>query len=423
MEYHFNTSVMIYRSKRLLIPFVVGLVIYIILITKNSREKLKDIIKCNNKNYEFEVDQRGSFWILKNFIKAEHGSLKCYESITYTTTADIRCIENIKFIAERFVVKSTYNTQKKMKSTFRWKAPISFALYSPKHLYNNSLNSISYLRNCLPQSSFIRKYVTFHLFFPLSDRPDFLWKSETFNCKDDPPYANFKRYVKNNDTFPINVGRNIASLAALTHFQLKSDSELFPSENVVSKFFDFIVDNKDIVTNKGVFIIPAFEVPSDVSNIPYTLFELKDLLIKKKAIFFFDIPTFCNWCFQFPNKELWISKMLASDHLRIHHKTKRLMEFKSIEHFYIGTEYDPLYPEELTWNMQNDKMAHEYAMCLLDYDYYFLTGAFLVHSPGYHSRKLKNLLNFNNLSWNVFDKQLKPTYDLIYGGREGCVLR
>lgn len=100
---------MIYiSSKRLLIPLVVTFLLYIYFLNwlrlpPSKTEKLKDLIKCNNKNFHFEVDQSGSYWILKNFIKAEHGPLECYESITYTTTSDIRCIENIVILAERFV--------------------------------------------------------------------------------------------------------------------------------------------------------------------------------------------------------------------------------------------------------------------------------------------------------------------------------
>lgn len=74
--------------------------------------------------------------------------------------------------------------------------------------------------------------------------------------------------------------------------------------------------------------------------------------------------------------------------------------------------------------MQNDKLVHEYAMCLMDYEYHFLAGAFLVHSPGYHSKKWKKLKKINfNISFNFFENQLKPMYDSVYGRREGCVLR
>lgn len=75
------------------------------------------------------------------------------------------------------------------------------------------------------------------------------------------------------------------------------------------------------------------------------------------------------------------------------------------EPVYIGTQREPLYSELLTWEGQQDKMAQVfdflysstinkkkmqmYEMCLLDYRFIILDGAFLVHSPGVKHRKTK----------------------------------
>lgn len=69
----------------------------------NILEKsLKDIINCTNKKYDQELYQSGSFWILKNFVRAEHGALDCYESITYTTQSDVKYIQHLIPIVKRF---------------------------------------------------------------------------------------------------------------------------------------------------------------------------------------------------------------------------------------------------------------------------------------------------------------------------------
>lgn len=47
----------------------------------------------------------------------------------------------------------------------------------------------------------------------------------------------------NNLTYPVNVGRNLARDAALTHFVLASDIELYPSSGLVDGFFDMIEEN------------------------------------------------------------------------------------------------------------------------------------------------------------------------------------
>lgn len=59
------------------------------------------LLNCHNKDYEPFVEQRGDFWVLKNYIRAEHGELKCYETITYTTHADYTFLDNLIPLLER----------------------------------------------------------------------------------------------------------------------------------------------------------------------------------------------------------------------------------------------------------------------------------------------------------------------------------
>lgn len=423
---------MMYFSKRWLWLFLIAIFFYIFRINYRCdhnvykplslNQKLKRFVTCNNKRFQFSTEQSGHYWTLKNFIKAEHGQLDCFETITFSTTGDIRCLENIPMLAQRFVF-SLPKIPKLIFVHFRWKAPISLALYTPKHLYNDSLQSILYLRNCLPESELIRKFVTFHIFFLLSDKSNIIGFTESVDCSEDPSFLKYKRTVKSNDTFPINVGRNIASSAALTYFHFRCDLELFPSENLAQKFLEFIIQKSHLIHKKNVFIIPAFEISED-SSIPYTLKEMRELLLAKEAVFFYDKNQEVNWCFKFPEKDSWINGLVDKGNLQIHYVTKRLFKYKSIEHFYIGTEDNPHYPEEITWNMRNDKLVHEYLMCLLNYEYYFMAGAYLVHSPGYHTEKSRtNFIFNNNKSVELFYNDLKPLYDSIYGAREGCILQ
>jgi hypothetical protein len=59
------------------------------------------LLNCHTKEYEPYVEQRGDFWVLKNYIRAEHGALKCYETITYTTHADYTFLDNLIPLLER----------------------------------------------------------------------------------------------------------------------------------------------------------------------------------------------------------------------------------------------------------------------------------------------------------------------------------
>lgn len=68
---------------------------------KDLDERLRSILKCYDKPYEAETLQRGDFWVLKNYVRAEHGELKCHKSITYTTHADYTFLDNLIPLLER----------------------------------------------------------------------------------------------------------------------------------------------------------------------------------------------------------------------------------------------------------------------------------------------------------------------------------
>lgn len=59
------------------------------------------LLNCHNKDYQPYTEQRGDFWVLKNYIRAEHGELKCFETITYTTHADYTFLDNLVPLLER----------------------------------------------------------------------------------------------------------------------------------------------------------------------------------------------------------------------------------------------------------------------------------------------------------------------------------
>lgn len=59
------------------------------------------LLNCHNKDYQPYTEQRGDFWVLKNYIRAEHGELKCFETITYTTHADYTFLDNLIPLLER----------------------------------------------------------------------------------------------------------------------------------------------------------------------------------------------------------------------------------------------------------------------------------------------------------------------------------
>lgn len=126
------------------------------LVTKKSEnysESLRDILKCNDKSMEVDIEYHGEYLIFKNFVKAEKEH-KCDESITLSAPADYRFLDNVVPLVER------------------WVGPISVALYAPGYDFFSSLHSIAYLRKCSHTSDLIRQYVTFHLFFEHEHTPN-----------------------------------------------------------------------------------------------------------------------------------------------------------------------------------------------------------------------------------------------------------
>lgn len=53
----------------------------------------------------------------------------------------------------------------------RWNAPISIALHAPGTDFLPTVNAIKYLRDCLPESSAVRQFVTFHIYFSTKHVP------------------------------------------------------------------------------------------------------------------------------------------------------------------------------------------------------------------------------------------------------------
>lgn len=117
------------------------------LINDCSFHLLRTLIKCYDREYLPETVQRGDFWVLKNYIRADHGPLRCFETITYTTHADYTFLDNLIPLLER------------------WLAPLSIALHAPGTDYAATVNSIKYLRECAPEAHLVRQFVTFHVYF------------------------------------------------------------------------------------------------------------------------------------------------------------------------------------------------------------------------------------------------------------------
>ncbi|KAH8376663.1 hypothetical protein KR093_000657 [Drosophila rubida] len=379
---------------------------------KELDERVRSLLNCYDHDYNQQTLQRGDFWVLQNYVRAEHGELKCHESITYTTHADYTFLDNLVPLLER------------------WNAPISIAMHAPGTDFQPTLDSIKYLRDCVPGNQLVRTFATFHIYFGTKHIPKTVPKAQDalkagYNCSLPAPYFNVSSghlyKAQKKLLYPVNVGRNIARDSALTHFILASDIELYPNPGLVKKFLEMIARNEQYLRRKAprVFPLSIFEVDEN-SPVPHDKTELQEFLRSGKAIPFH--KRVCASCHGVPKSKEWMAAN-ETDELSVFHIGKRTGYYVHWEPIYIGTHADPHYDERLSWEGKSDKMTQGYSLCVLDYEFHILDNAFLVHKPGIKVLKKDNRRAMLAGKTNqLIRKIIYPELKIMYGMRKGCAI-
>lgn len=226
--------------------------------TTQSKRTLDEVIKCHDRDQTPRTAQRGDFWVLYNYILSSR-TFRCYETVTYTTHSDYSFLDNLEPLLER------------------WRGPISLAMFAPGSDFNTTVYTIQYLRKC--GSSLVSELVTFHVYFGSKYVPKKILKPQEVlnlqvNCSLPPPWTNVtsKQLFKGQKKilYPVNVGRNIAREAAVTHYILASDIELYPSPGLINDFLDMILRQDPLLHRKKpkVFPLPIFELEADAAVPP-----------------------------------------------------------------------------------------------------------------------------------------------------------
>ncbi|XP_066251108.1 beta-1,4-glucuronyltransferase 1-like isoform X2 [Euwallacea similis] len=376
----------------------------------DDNEDLSVAFTCDNVDRTKRLAQRGLFYVIYNFVRAEK-EFGCTDSITLSAPGDFRFLDNVIPLVDR------------------WQGPISIALYAPGYDFYTTLDSIAYLRNC--QSYLIRDLVTFHIVFDQQYTPKqrtngtILLDSykDYYNCSTPPPWKNvldedlFKTEKKL--LYPINVVRNVAKLASTTYFIFPSDIELYPSRKFIPKFLQFVKDNIDLFNNKdrNVFALPIFEILED-QVVPENKNALIDMLEKETAIIFHQ--SVCPECHTVIDSDIWV-KTEETEGLNVFSAGKRTDKYVVWEPFFVCTQQTPLWDERLTWEGQSNKMVQAYTLCVMNYDFYVLDNAFLIHKPGVKKKKVQ-MEKFNDIVKN--STQLMKTIAIelqeIYGYNSNC---
>ncbi|KAK6636670.1 hypothetical protein RUM43_010332 [Polyplax serrata] len=307
------------------------------------KRTLEDVIKCHDSKQSRRTHQRGEFWVLYNYILSSR-TFRCFETVTYTTHSDYTFLDNLEPLLER------------------WRGPVSLALHAPGTDFNTTVYAIQYLRKCT--TPLVEELVSFHLYFGSKYVPKKLLTPEEamnlqVNCSLPPPWTNVttKQLFKSQKKilYPVNVGRNIAREAAVTYYILPSDIELYPSPGLIDKFLAMILRQDPPLHRKNpkVFPLPIFELEADAS-IPPNKTELVKMLKTGRAIPFH--KKVCAGCHTIPKFKEWVLANETED-LHVFHIGKRTGYYLHWEPIFIGTHFDPLYDERLSWEGKSDKMT------------------------------------------------------------------
>ncbi|KAF5285518.1 hypothetical protein FQR65_LT13215 [Abscondita terminalis] len=193
--------------------------------------------------------------------------------------------------------------------------------------------------------------------------------------------------------------------------------ELYPSENIIKTFLDMVVKQKHLFTPdaRNVFVLPIFEVKSN-QVAPLNKTTLIEMYHNRTAFKFHE--QICNQCHEVPKVFEWL-KLPIENNLKPFTFVKRKEKFRIWEPFYIDTNFEPVFEERINWENGEDKMSQNYKQCLLDYNYWVLDNAFLVHRPGI---KVFNLKHPDTRKESTkFDKdRLKNEYITLFGNVVGC---
>ncbi|XP_026483257.1 beta-1,4-glucuronyltransferase 1-like [Vanessa tameamea] len=188
---------------------------------------------------------------------------------------------------------------------------------------------------------------------------------------------------ENHLDYPINVGRNIARNASRTNYFIVSDIELVPSDGLAPKFLTMVRKlmgdkkrDEGRIFSKTVFVVPLFEVERGV-EIPRDKDTLVRLINENRAKYFHQ--KVCAHCQRFPGLQSWLIRPSPSviEPMLI---ARREYPYHRWEPLYFGTQNEPWYSEELSWEGRQDKMTQMLEMCLQEYRMVVLDGAFLCHA-------------------------------------------
>ncbi|KAL4238435.1 Beta-1 [Mactra antiquata] len=340
-------------------------------------------------------DQTGSYYIIPNVIVADVNASSLPISLCTQTTPNH--LHYLKDLSES------------------WDGPISVAVFTDHKNTIQTLHTALYMHQCFES---IRKFVTFHLLYPIRLEPIEVSKllSMEVDCNVDMADvfdgSETKLNYANEIPYPHNALRNVAITYSNSEYIFMIDIDMVPSEGLVNGFQKFIKrqslassDRSKDAEGKVVYVVPAFEskLPIRASNKISLLKEWGEGNVRP----FYSMV--CAKCQVVTDYDKW-KNLPNIPFLDIGY----ILDWEDPwEPFYIAKKTDlPLYDGKFKQYGFN-RISQVCEMYVAGYSFAVLNNAFIVHrglkeKDKFHSKKeeenLKNKELFRAFKLNLKDK-------------------
>lgn len=261
------------------------------------------------------LDHSGEYQVLDNFLKAG-------DTDDTNIVSDVRDklqyfnVDTNGFDVSVVTQSSSQNLHHLSDLARIWQGPVSVSVFTFGEDISNCLLTLAYLHLC---DEHVKKYVTFHLVYPLSHPPknfNFSHLSSEGLCEHDMASISSvteKNYAISGLKYPHNLLRNLAIKYTLTSYVLMLDIDILPSGSLRKNFYNFIqkfTASNDSESEPTAFVLPVFEVEAK-SSAPHTKPELLSAWRAKTARPFYS--EVCWKCQRHTNYERWRTDASAGD--------------------------------------------------------------------------------------------------------------
>nr|XP_033810318.1 beta-1,4-glucuronyltransferase 1 [Geotrypetes seraphini] len=350
-------------------------------------------------------DASGQYRLYRNLVRASHAEeaalLQHQEELVLATHATLNNLHYLRGLVAR------------------WRGPLSLALFasSPEEARLATMAAYTLATLCTA----VRELVSFHLVchsgdlasFPeLEDRGEFARLKSCVEAFRKVANASVKQRnyaLGTNISYPNNLLRNVARVAAMAHYVLVIDVDILPSEGLRPAFLALATSRgKEHSGEQAVFVIPAFEI-RHARKVPGDKAELLQLYQVGEIRPFYE--ELCPRCQTPLNYSHWLN-LPAKPSLQVAYT----MEWKDPwEPFYIGPSSVPAYDERFKQYGFN-RISQACELHVSGHTFLVLDNAFLVHqgfkvAGEFHDQKEAENQR-NKVLFRQFKQELKQKYPL-----------